>query len=591
MAKQDRENRGRSRKSDSSDRPQGGDEKKGGRSSYKAKRSFTRNKGFREKEKEEPGRRGGSREGGGSWGDRKKSFDKPAYRDRPLKRSPRGDEDKASRPSEDRERRPARDREEKKSWDKERAPRSRSEGGREKRSYRRDDEKPVRSHEERERRGSGDREEKKPWDKARAPRSRSGEGREKRSYRNDDEKPVRSHGERERRGSDDREEKKPWDGKRTSGSRSGDDREKRSFRKSGERDDSARPPRRSYRKDEEGAERESKGGFGDDGAERPRFSRDRDESEKSGRSFSKDDKSKERERPSRRSSDRDDDRPRRKRDGDEDNGPRRVKHEEFESGRSFERQKTSEKKKPGHANRNPENEGLTRLNKYLANAGLASRREADTLIQSGAVKVNGVVVDQLGYKIKPGDKVTYGDESVKGEKKVYLLLNKPKDYITTVDDPRERKTVMELIKGACRERVYPVGRLDRNTTGILLFTNDGELTTKLTHPKFNVKKVYHVTLDKNLKTTDFQSLVDGIELEDGNAKADDLAFVGEGKREVGIEIHSGRNRIVRRMFEHLGYSVIKLDRVVFAGLTKKDLPRGKHRFLTAKEISFLKMIG
>jgi 23S rRNA pseudouridine2605 synthase len=193
--------------------------------------------------------------------------------------------------------------------------------------------------------------------------------------------------------------------------------------------------------------------------------------------------------------------------------------------------------------------------------------------------------------VKPGDTVTYGDESVKSERKVYLLLNKPKDYITTVDDPQERKTVMELIAGACKERVYPVGRLDRNTTGLLLFTNDGELTKKLTHPKHQIKKVYHVSLNKGLTSEDFKSIMEGVELEDGTIAADDLAFIGEGKKEVGIEIHSGRNRIVRRLFEHLGYDVIKLDRVSFAGLTKKDLPRGKFRFLSAKEISFLHMIG
>jgi 23S rRNA pseudouridine2605 synthase len=207
------------------------------------------------------------------------------------------------------------------------------------------------------------------------------------------------------------------------------------------------------------------------------------------------------------------------------------------------------------------------------------------------VRVNGVVVDQLGSKISPTDKVTYGGESIRGERKVYLLLNKPKDYITTLDDPQERKTVMELIAGACRERVYPVGRLDRNTTGLLLFTNDGELTTKLTHPKFGIKKIYHVSLNKGLKPDDFKAIIEGVELEDGLIKVDDLAFVGEGKKEIGVEIHSGRNRIVRRLFEHLGYDVLKLDRVAFAGLTKKDLPRGKHRFLTAKEISYLQMIG
>ncbi|MBA2611658.1 MAG: pseudouridine synthase [Bacteroidetes bacterium] len=275
---------------------------------------------------------------------------------------------------------------------------------------------------------------------------------------------------------------------------------------------------------------------------------------------------------------------------------KRVKFDDFEEGNTFSNASKNDGdkkkfKKPDLVKKTAGADGLTRLNKYLSNAGIASRRDADVLIQSGVVKVNGVVIDQLGYKIKAGDTVTYGDAAVKSERKVYLLLNKPKDYITTVDDPQERKTVMELIKGACKERLYPVGRLDRNTTGLLLFTNDGEVTTKLTHPKFGIKKVYHVSLNKGLKAEDFKSITEGVELEDGLVKADDLAFVGEGKKEIGIEIHSGQNRIVRRLFEHLGYDVVKLDRVVFAGLTKKDLPRGKHRFLTAKEIGFLQMIG
>lgn len=270
----------------------------------------------------------------------------------------------------------------------------------------------------------------------------------------------------------------------------------------------------------------------------------------------------------------------------------RDKHrsEDFESSKSMRPSEFKERSKKSQTKQGSD-DGLIRLNKYLSNAGIASRREADILIQSGVVKVNGQVVDQLGYKIKPSDTVTYGDAAVKSERKVYLLVNKPKDYITTVDDPRERRTVMELIAGACKERVYPVGRLDRNTTGVLLMTNDGELTTKLTHPKFGIKKVYNVTLNKGLKAEDFRKIIEGIELEDGPIAVDDLAFVGEGKKEIGLEIHSGRNRIVRRIFEHLGYDVIKLDRVVFAGLTKKDLPRGKYRFLTAKEISFLQMIG
>ncbi len=237
-----------------------------------------------------------------------------------------------------------------------------------------------------------------------------------------------------------------------------------------------------------------------------------------------------------------------------------------------------------------ENSELIRLNKYLSNAGIASRREADTLIESGAVRVNGQIVTQLGFKIKPGDTVTYGDEPVKTERKVYLLLNKPKDFITTTNDPRERRTVMELVKSACRERIYPIGRLDRNTTGLLLFTNDGELATKLMHPKSQVRKLYHVVLDKAMKPEDYEQLCDGVELEDGFIKPDDIAFTGNGRKELGIEIHSGRNRIIRRMFEHLGYTVIKLDRVAFAGLTKKDLPRGKYRFLSEKEIAFLKML-
>lgn len=273
---------------------------------------------------------------------------------------------------------------------------------------------------------------------------------------------------------------------------------------------------------------------------------------------------------------------------------KRFKREDFVSGEGFDRQSPNKAPKQNFSSKTKNSSsdlGLVRLNKYLSNAGIASRRDADNLIISGAVKVNGVVVTQLGTKIKPGDKVTYGDQSIKGERKVYLLLNKPKDYITTLEDERDRKTVMKLVEGACKERIYPVGRLDRNTTGLLLMTNDGELTTKLTHPKHGIKKVYHVSLNKGLKPEHFKEIIDGIELEDGPVKVDDLAFVGEGKKEVGVEIHSGRNRVVRRLFEHLGYDVIKLDRVVFAGLTKKDLPRGKYRFLSAKEISFLQMIG
>ena len=208
------------------------------------------------------------------------------------------------------------------------------------------------------------------------------------------------------------------------------------------------------------------------------------------------------------------------------------------------------------------------------------------------ISVNGKVVTELGFKVSPSDEINFGGEKLRKEKAVYILLNKPKDYITTLDDPEGRKTVLELIKNATRERVYPVGRLDRNTTGLLLLTNDGDLTKKLTHPRYGVKKIYQVTLDKSLSKTDMQKIADGIELEDGAVKADEISYVGDGKEknEIGIQLHSGRNRIVRRVFEHLGYDVVKLDRVYFAGLTKKDLPRGRWRLLTALEVSMLKMV-
>ena len=233
-----------------------------------------------------------------------------------------------------------------------------------------------------------------------------------------------------------------------------------------------------------------------------------------------------------------------------------------------------------------------RLNKYIANAGICSRREADKLIEAGSVKVNGQVVTQMGFQVRPGDVVSYGGETLSTEAKRYFLMNKPKGYITTVDDPQERKTVMMLIDGACRERIYPVGRLDRNTTGLLLFTNDGELARKLTHPSTMVYKVYQVELNKAVTRDDMKKMLEGIELEDGMIKVDDVQYA-EGfndKRVVGVALHSGRNRIVRRIFEHLGYEVHKLDRVIFAGLTKKDLPRGRYRELTDKEVGFLKMV-
>ncbi len=231
-----------------------------------------------------------------------------------------------------------------------------------------------------------------------------------------------------------------------------------------------------------------------------------------------------------------------------------------------------------------------RLNKFLANAGVCSRREADEFIQAGVVTVNGEVVTELGTKVLRTDEVRFHDQPVSMEKKVYVLLNKPKDYVTTSDDPQQRKTVMDLVKGACPERIYPVGRLDRNTTGVLLLTNDGDLASKLTHPKFLKKKIYHVYLDHNVTAHDMQQIAEGITLDDGDIKADAIEYASDtDKKQVGIEIHSGKNRIVRRIFESLGYKVMKLDRVQFAGLTKKNVRRGDWRYLTEEEVDRLRM--
>lgn len=237
-------------------------------------------------------------------------------------------------------------------------------------------------------------------------------------------------------------------------------------------------------------------------------------------------------------------------------------------------------------------DGTTRLNKYIANAGICSRREADKLIAAGSISVNGTVVTEMGFQVHEGDVVNYGGETLHSERKRYFLLNKPKGFITTLDDPQERDTVMMLIDGACKERIYPVGRLDRNTTGLLLFTNDGDLARHLTHPSAKVYKIYQVELDRPVTREDMKQMLDGITLEDGPIKVDDVQYVqaANDKRIVGVELHSGKNRIVRRIFEHLGYNVHKLDRVVFAGLTKKDLPRGRYRELSEQEVGFLMMV-
>jgi 23S rRNA pseudouridine2605 synthase len=433
--------------------------------------------------------------------------------------------------------------------DSERKPYAKREDG-EKRSYTKRDDS---SSESRPRRSFGDGERK--------PFARREDG-EKRSYTKRDD----SYSDRKPRSSFNDGERKPFvkreDGKYESASprKSFGDGERKPYTK---REDGEK---RSYTKrDDSFSDRKPRSSF-NDGERKPFAKREGDFTEKrESKSFG--------------------DRPRKTYDDDKKpytprlSKPERVIEKSKKAGPS----KTSTQKNVS--------DGAVRLNRYVANSGVCSRREADVLIATGVVTVNGKIVTEMGYKVNPTDVVSYGGVPIKNEVKKYLLLNKPKDYITTMDDPEERKTVMELTRNACKERLYPVGRLDRNTTGILLFTNDGDMTAKLTHPKFLVRKIYHVVLDKKITSEDFKHIAEGVELSDGLVKPDALEYVGEGKSELGVEIHSGRNRIVRRMFEHLGYEVMKLDRVAFAGLTKKDLPRGKFRFLTEKEIDFLKMLG
>jgi len=251
--------------------------------------------------------------------------------------------------------------------------------------------------------------------------------------------------------------------------------------------------------------------------------------------------------------------------------------------------KTTDKGKFNDKTENPEKPEPIRLNKYIAASGICSRRDADELIKKGKVMLNGKIITELGVKVEYTDKVAVNNKTISPEKKVYILINKPKDYISTVDDPHADRKVIDLVSNVTKERVYPVGRLDRNTTGVLLLTNDGDLTKKLTHPSSKKKKIYHVSLNKAVTRADLDSILQGFELDDGFIQADAANFVEGSKKEIGIELHSGRNRIVRRMFEHLDYRVVKLDRVYFAGLTKKKVPRGKWRFLDEKEISMLKM--
>jgi pseudouridylate synthase len=271
-----------------------------------------------------------------------------------------------------------------------------------------------------------------------------------------------------------------------------------------------------------------------------------------------------------------------------DDRPARKVFTRREDGDGAPKSVYSKKKQIEYRKKNEGQEIELRLNRYIAKGGVCSRRDADVLIAAGRVKVNGEVVQQVGVKVKRTDRVEVDDQVITPERKVYLVLNKPKDYVTTVEDPLERRTVMTLIEGACKERVYPIGRLDRQTTGVLLFTNDGDLAKKLTHPKYNQKKIYHVFLDKVVQTGDLEAIRKGIDLEDGFIQADDVRVAEDDRTQVGIEIHSGRNRIVRRIFEHLGYQILRLDRVFFAGITKKNLPRGHWRFLTEDEVNILK---
>ncbi|MFA6703264.1 MAG: pseudouridine synthase [Bacteroidales bacterium] len=363
------------------------------------------------------------------------------------------------------------------------------------------------------------------------------------------------------------------------GSRDGGDRPRRSF--GGSRDGGDRP-HRSFGGSRDGGDRphRSFGGSRDEG-DRPRrsFGGSRDGGDRPRRSFGGD-----RERNPRR--DFSEERSARRMEISESRIDRFEEHgdETLEKQRSYVQEYTPKPRQPKAAG-----EEGTRLNKFIANSGICSRREADDFITAGVVSVNDQIITELGTKVYQNDVVKFNGEVIKGEQKVYILMNKPKDYVTTTSDPHAEKTVMDLVEGKCAERVYPVGRLDRETTGVLLLTNDGELTEQLTHPSYEKKKIYQVFLDTNLKKDDFEKIVNGIELEDGPVNADALSYIDEDESQLGIEIHTGRNRIVRRIFENLGYKVKKLDRVYFAGLTKKGLRRGQWRFLTEQEIGMLKM--
>jgi 23S rRNA pseudouridine2605 synthase len=379
--------------------------------------------------------------------------------------------------------------------------------------------------------------------------------------------------------------RKPFEGGRDGSDSPRPYRENREDKPSWERDKSGDAPRERRFSDKSDGDRPYKGRKSEDAPYEPRSYRKSDDKPK---------------RPPKPEDESDAPRQRRQRTTDQPESRSRRDNTEFrpkgkfgdnDGPRKYGRDKSADSLKL-KGDKGFNKDGSMRLNKFIANSGVCSRREADTLIQSGVVSVNGEIVTELGTKITRDDKVKFGDETLHMEKKVYLLLNKPKGYITTVDDPQERNTVMMLVKDACNERIYPVGRLDRNTTGLLLFTNDGETAKKLTHPGHKVRKVYHVELNKGLVKSDMLQLTQGIELEDGMMALDEIAYTGSGddKKNIGVVIHSGRNRIVRRLFEELEYEVVKLDRVAFANLNKKDLPRGRWRMLEQSEINMLLML-
>ena len=371
----------------------------------------------------------------------------------------------------------------------------------------------------------------------------------------------------------------------------GDDRPRRRFNDDEERprrrfhDDEERPRSRRFENDEKPRRK-----FNDEERPRRRFN---DGDDRPRRRFNDDE-----ERPRRRFHD-DEERPRSRRFENDEKPRRRFHDDERPRGRrrfeDREEEETPRRGRKGYVREKdpmydrPAATGEIRLNKYLADCGVCSRREADELIKAGCVTVNGELVTTMGYKVKTGDKVVYGGQTLNREKLRYILLNKPKGFITTADDPEGRETVMELVKGACNERIFPVGRLDKNTTGLLLLTNDGDLAKKLTHPSSEVTKLYHVVLNKPLTRNDMLRISEGIELDDGFISADSIAYDADddSKKSIGIELHSGRNRIVRRIFEHLGYEIEKLDRVMFAGLDKYKLPRGEWRFLTDQDVAKL----